>query len=73
MSNLEPASEQLYFDAEKKKKKQQIKCLGLIGTYVRPFFSSATDLKVNISLSSGTQSGLSQVFVQRTKQNHLFN
>lgn len=56
-----------------KKKKRLIKSLGLIRTYLKAFFSSATDLKVNISLSSRTQRELSQVLAQRTEQNHLFN
>lgn len=57
----------------RKKIKKQIKSLGLIRTYLKAFFSSATDLKVSISVSSKTQRELSQVLAQRTKQNNLFN
>jgi len=56
-----------------KKIKKHIKSLGLIRIYLKAFFSAATELKVNISLGSRTQRELSQVFAQRTKQNHLFN
>lgn len=74
MSNFKPTFKQSYFDAEKSGGEEGANKKSWTNTHLfKSILSLATDLKVNISLSSRTQRELSQALAQRTKQNHFFN